>query len=95
MCYEALVDEESTEKPVRELVREEMGSAVTDAGIATTAVVAMLLLVGTAPVLVVGAAVATPVLAVLLHQAVLVAGVGIVRWRTSSGESAHSDSVTP
>ena len=85
MCYESLVDEdEAVEKPMGDLVREEMGSAVTDAGIATTAVVAMLLVAGT-PLWLVGAtALVTPVLTVVLHQAVLVAGVCAVRWRATS-----------
>lgn len=89
MCYESLVDEdEAVEKPMGDLVREEMGSAVTDAGIATTAVVAMLLVAGT-PLWLVGAtALVTPVLTVVLHQAVLVAGVYAVRWRTTSGPPA-------
>lgn len=88
MCYEALVDEEeATGKPVSTLVREEMGSAVTDAGIATTAVVAMLLVAGT-PLWLVGAtALVTPVLTVLLHQAVLLFGIGVVRWRTDSAKT--------
>ena len=85
MCYESLVDEdEAIEKPVDDLVREEMRSAIVDAGIATVAVVAMLLVAGT-PVWLVGAtALVTPVLTVLLHQAVLVVGVGFVRWRAKS-----------
>lgn len=84
MCYEALVDEdEAIEKPVADLVRGEMGSAVTDGGIATTAVVAMLLLAGT-PLWLVGlTALVTPVLTVLMHQAVLVAGVYVVRWQAT------------
>jgi hypothetical protein len=84
MCYESLVDEdEAIEKPLAQLVREETGSAVTDAGIATTAVVAMLLVAGT-PLWLVGAtALVTPVLTLLLHQAVLIAGVSVVRWRAT------------
>jgi hypothetical protein len=85
MCYDALVDEdEAIEKPVADLVRGEMGSAVTDAGIATTAVVAMLLLAGT-PLWLVGlTALVTPVLTVIMHQAVLVAGVYVVRWQATA-----------
>jgi hypothetical protein len=84
MCYESLVDEdEAIEKPVDDLVREEMRSALVDAGIATVAVVAMLLVVGT-PVWLVGVtALVTPVLTLVVHQAVLVAGIGLVRWRAN------------
>jgi hypothetical protein len=93
MCYESLVDEdEAIEKPMGDLVREEMGSAVTDAGIATTAVLAMLLIAGT-PLWLVGAtALVTPVLTVIFHQAVLVAGVYVVRWRASA-RSPTADAV--
>jgi hypothetical protein len=85
MCYESLVDEdEAVEQPMGVLVREEMGSAVVDAGIATTAVLAMLLFAGT-PLWLVGAtALVTPVLTIVFHQLVLVAGVAVVRWRTTA-----------
>lgn len=85
MCYESLVDEDqATGKPVSSLVRAEMGSAVVDAAIATTAVLGMVLLAGTPLWLVVATALVTPVLTVLLYQFVLVVGIGVVRWRATS-----------
>jgi hypothetical protein len=80
-CYGCLVDGDATEKPLPQLVREETASAVTDAGIATTVVVVMLLAAGVGPALVVGAAVAAAVGTYVFHQVVLVVGVAIARWR--------------
>lgn len=90
MCYESLVNDDATEKPLGELIREEMGSAVVDAGIATTVVVLMLAVAGTPPLLVAGAAVGAVGLTLVVHQLVLVAGVLLVRWRTSS-PAPHGD----
>jgi len=88
-CYACLVNGGATEKPLTQLVREETASAVTDAGIATTVVVVMLLAVGIGPALVVGGAVATAVLTYVFHQVVLVAGVCTARWRAGSDATEH------
>lgn len=88
MCFEALVDGDAAERPVGELIREEMGSALTDGGIAATAVLAVLLIEHTGVTLATGVALVTLVLGVALHQVVLVAGVGLVRLRGSSPEPA-------
>ena len=82
MCYEALVTGEAAEKPVARLLRTELGSAVTDGTVAALVVLAVLAVRGIAPALVAGAAVGALVLGVVVHQAVLLAGTALVRWRT-------------
>lgn len=92
MCFEALIDGDATEKPLRELIREEMGSAVKDAGIATVTVGLMLVVVGGVPLeLVAAATLAAFAFGLLLHQLVFVAGVGLVRWRAGPTDSTHPD----
>lgn len=88
MCFDSLVEGDATEKPLRTLLRAELGSALANAGVATVAVGLMLLLVGGVAPLVVGAASIVALAAgVLLHQAVLVAGVAVVRWRAAPADT--------
>ncbi|MFT4921959.1 MAG: hypothetical protein ACI8XM_001167 [Haloarculaceae archaeon] len=84
MCFEALIDGDANEKSLRTLIREEVGSALTDATVAALTVVVVLLGSGTGPLLTVGAALGAVVLGVVLHQAVLVVGVALVRWRADA-----------
>jgi uncharacterized membrane protein YidH (DUF202 family) len=82
MCFESLIDGDATEKRLRELVRDETGSALKDAAVATITVGVVLVVAGgVAPALVGAAALAAFVFGFLLHLVVLVAGVGVVRWQ--------------
>jgi len=95
MCFEALIDSDATDRPLRELIREEMGSAVKDAGIATVTVAIMLVAVGGISASVVaGAGIVAFAFGLVLHQVVFVAGVGIVRWRASPAERPAQDPVS-
>jgi len=82
MCFEALVDGDAAEKPLSDLVREEMSSAAKDGAVAALVVLALLVAGGTPPALIAGAVVGTAALGVAVHQVVLVAGVAVVRART-------------
>lgn len=95
MCFESLIDGDATEKPLRELVRDETGSALKDAGVATITVAVVLVVAGgVAPALVGAAALAAFVFGFLLHLAVLVGGVGVVRW-WNTGSLRRSHDPTP
>lgn len=86
MYFEVLVDGDATEKPLRDLLDAELTSALKDGTVAALVVLAVLLAGGTGSLLTAGATLGALVFAVLLHQAVLVAGVGVVRWRATDGE---------
>ena len=89
MCFEALIDGDATEKPLRSLLRDETASAVNNDGVTTVTVgLTVLLAGGTGPLLTGGAALAALALGFVLHQAVLVAGVALVRWRAAAGRPA-------
>jgi len=84
MCYNALTDGDAEEKEMIQLLREEFSAAVKDGAIAATVVLLMLVAGGIGPALVAGATVVTFVLGIALHQIVLVAGVGVLRLRSSA-----------
>ena len=87
MCFGALIDGDATEKPLRELLRDETGSALKNAGVTTVTVGMVLALAGGVALPLVAAAAAVAFLAgVLLHLAVLVVGVALVRWRVRPDE---------
>ena len=88
MCFESLINGDATERPLRELLRAETASALKDATIAATVGLTVLLAGGTGPLLTGGAALAALALGFVLHQAVLVAGVALVRWRAAAGRPA-------
>jgi len=79
MCYNALTDGDAEEKEMIQLLREEFSAAVKDGAIAATVVLFVLIAGGIGPALVAAATVTTFVLGILLHQIVLVAGVGVLR----------------
>lgn len=81
MCYESLIDGDAAERPLTEVLRGELSSAVTDGAVAAAVVLAVLLANGVVPLLVAGATVGAFVLGIALHQAVLVAGIAVLRWR--------------
>jgi len=83
MCFEALVNGGAAEKPLSDLVRDEMSSAVKDGAAAALVVLALVVAGGASPALVAGVVLGTAVLGVVVHQFVLVAGVAVVRaWAT-------------
>ncbi len=88
MCYESLLDERAREQSVASLLRTERWDAFVNGLEAALVVVALLLWQGTPPVLLAGAALGAVVLGYVLHQLVLVAGIGVVRLR--SGPAARS-----
>ncbi|MFB6298333.1 MAG: hypothetical protein ABEH56_07415 [Salinirussus sp.] len=94
MCYESLLNGEAAERPIVELLRAELPGALKDGTVAALAVVAVLAASATPPVLIAGAALGAVLLGVALHQAVLVAGTGLVRWRVSRTRSTTDDSGT-
>ncbi len=96
MCFDSLIDGDATEKPLRQLVSEEMSSALKDAGVTTVTVALVLLLAGgVAPGIVAAATVVAFFAGVVLHQAVLVVGVGLVRLRARSADRPQHDPTTP
>jgi hypothetical protein len=88
MCYEALIGGDAAERPLASLVREEWADAGKDGAVAAAVVFAVLLAEGTGVALVAGATVGAFVLGVALHQAVLLAGVALLRWRAGSPAQA-------
>ncbi|MFC7134499.1 MULTISPECIES: hypothetical protein [Salinibaculum] len=96
MCFGALIDGDATEKPLRELLRDETGSALKNAGVTTVTVGLVLALAGGVALPLVAAAAAVAFLAgVLLHLAVLVVGAAVVRWRARPDEQGMADATAP
>jgi hypothetical protein len=84
MCYGALLDGE-VERPLRQLVRGELWSAGKVGAGAALAVLVVLLGDGVGPALAAGAALGALCLGAALHQAVFLAGVGVLRvWGAST-----------
>jgi len=81
MCFDRLTDEETKTASVAELLGAEWACALRNGAMAATIVLAVLLFEG-APLWVLGVSVlGAVVLGTLLHQAVLLAGLGVVRAR--------------
>ncbi len=92
MCFDRLADEETLEASLPALLAAEWHCAVRNGAMAAGMVLVVLLVQG-APVWVVGVSVAGAVaLGTALHQAVLLAGAGLLRararWRESRRGSA-------
>lgn len=79
MCFDALIEDGHEDKSVTQLLREELPSATQDGGVAALVVLFMLVAFGSTPLLVAGATVAAFALAVVVHQAVLLAGLAVRR----------------
>jgi Mg/Co/Ni transporter MgtE len=90
MCFDALLDGDANEQSTVELLRGELASATANGLVAATIVVAALVTQGTAPGLVAAMAGGAFVLAILLHQFVLLAGARLVRRRTTVSTGASS-----
>ena len=88
MCYEVLQDGSATERRVPELLGLELRDAVVNGVEAAALVTLVLLWQGTPLWLVLASGVGAVVLGTLVHQAVLLAGVGFVRLRSRGGASA-------
>lgn len=95
MCFESLHDEDATERPFRELLRAETGSAVKTTGVAAVAAGLFLLFNGVATAIVVVTAMVAVAVGFFLHMAVLATGVGIVRWRVTNAKRQQIDRATP
>lgn len=79
MCFDSLVDGEYDEKPMTQLLREEVASAVKVGSVAALVVVGVLAASATPVSLVASASAGAVVLGVALHLTVLVAGVSVLR----------------
>jgi cation transporter-like permease len=89
MCYESLLDADGNRRSVITHLKGEMASALTN-GLVTAALVGVVLATrGVAQSLVLTMALAGLILGALLHQAVLVAGVGIRRVRADPTHSRN------
>jgi len=96
MCYGSLVDGDAVERPLVELLRGELPSALKDGTAAAAVVLAVLLINDVGPPLIVGATAGAFLLGIALYQAVLVAGVALLRWWTSDRtEPADAGAGTP
>lgn len=96
MCYESLIEGDAVERPLTEVLRGELSSAVKNGAAAAAVVLAVLLASGVGPLLVAGAALGAFVLGIALHQAVLVAGIALLRWRAPDrSESTDVGAGTP
>jgi hypothetical protein len=79
MCFQSLIDDEEASKPLGTLIRQELPYAVRE-GLVAAAIVLAVLLVGQTPAWIIGVSmVGAVVLGVVLHQFVLVAGLGVRR----------------
>jgi len=91
MCFGVLTDGDATEVPVARLLRAEAGHAARQGAVTALAVLAVLLAGGVGAGLAAAAAAAGFVATVLVHQAVLLAAVAVLRWRADepvTGEPA-------
>lgn len=87
MCFGALTDSDVQTKPVLGLLRAEARHAVRQGVVTALAVLAALLVGGVTTSLAAAAAAATFVTAGVLHQAVLLAGVAVLRWRADDPDA--------
>jgi hypothetical protein len=78
MCYESLVDGD-VDRSIGDLLRDEAPDALLNGVVAALVVLGGLLVQGVGPGLAVPFAIGGLVLAALLHQAVLLVGVGLLR----------------
>lgn len=88
MCFGALTDGDTTDDPVAGLLRAEMGPAARQGAVTGLAVLAVLLAAGVTTPLAAAATVGAFLLTVLVHQAVLLAGVAVLRWRADGPDAA-------
>ena len=79
MCFQPLIDNEEASKPPGEIVRGELWGAFREGVLAAGIVLVVLVVNGTPPLLVGGATVGAFVLAILLHETLLVVGLGVRR----------------
>jgi len=84
MCYGTLLDGDATTTSVRSALRAERRTAVLNGLAAAALVFGLLALRGTPPAILLGTSAAAVPLAYLLHQVVMVAGIGLVRARAKS-----------
>jgi len=87
MCYQPLVDDEEASKPLGDLLRDGLRSAAREGLLAAAIVLAVLGLNGTPAWLGAAAAAGAFLLAILLHQAILVVGIGVRRRLTAAGDA--------
>jgi len=88
MCFHPLVDDEEASKPLGDLIRSGFREAAREGLLAAVIVLAVLGVSDTPALLVAGATVGAFALAVLLHQAVLLVGLGVRRLVISEGDAA-------
>jgi hypothetical protein len=81
MCYDRLVDDEVTETPVADLFRSELLCALKNGSMAGAIVLAVLLFEGAPATLLLGSVAGAVLLGAALHQAILLAGAGVLRAR--------------
>jgi len=91
MCYDRLTDEETVETSLPAVLGAEWRCALRNGALAAAMVLAVLLVQGTAPWLILGSAAGAVALGTLLHQTVMAAGWGVLRararWRGDSGRT--------
>ncbi|WP_324661988.1 hypothetical protein [Haloarcula sediminis] len=93
MCYDRLInDDEVAETSMAALFRSELRCALRNGAMAAGIVLVVLLVEGTPAWLVLGSAAGALALGALLHQAVLLAGAGVLRararWRSGRRQRA-------
>jgi len=79
MCFQPLFDGEEASKPLGDLLRGELWGAAREGVLAAGIVLVVLAVNSTPPLLVGGAAVGAFVLAIALHETLLVVGLGVRR----------------
>jgi len=79
MCFAALLNGDATARPIREIVREELPRSLGNGTVAAAIVVAVLLVEGTGVGLTAAMALGAIVLGAVLHQSLLLCGVGLLR----------------
>lgn len=82
-CFQCLVEGTYDEKSLSQLLREELPSAAKVGLASAVAVLAVLVMEGMTATLIAGAAIGAFTLAIVVHELVLVAGVGLLRWTGS------------
>ncbi len=89
MCYEAFVNGDATAQSFRALYRAERRDAIKNGLEAATLVAVVLLWHGVSPVPTAVAALAALVAGYVLHQAVFVAGISVIRATASQNPDDH------
>lgn len=79
MCFQPLFDDEEVSQPLGALLRGELWGAAREGVLAAGIVLGVLAVNSTPPLLVGGAAAGAFVLALLVHEALLVVGLGVRR----------------